>query len=147
MVSVTARKDVYSIGPCSSPSSRCGRSVWWFAGSSWSSRCWSGLTRWTTIGTLPARPSSWPFRVASFQRTASRWRRDTSWSWRKTRSGMCKVGRIINVVQCDQIGRFIGLRASLATINLPKSPTFLDNFCKGVKIDHFSCEVNFGQLL
>ena len=25
----------------------------------------------------------------------------------------------------------------LATINLPKSPTFLGNFCKGVKIYHF----------
>ena len=35
----------------------------------------------------------------------------------------------------------------LATINLPKSPTFLDNFCKGVKIYHFSSEILFGQLL
>ena len=146
MVSVTARKDVYSIGPCSSPSSRCGRSVWWFAGSSWSSRCWSGLTRWTTIGTLPARPSSWPFRVASFQRTASRWRRDTSWSWRKTRSGMCKVGRIINVVQCDQIGQINCCQTCPKSNKSPNLVT-LDNFCKGVKIDHFSCEVNFGQLL
>ena len=35
----------------------------------------------------------------------------------------------------------------LATINLPKSPTFLGNFCKGVKIYHFSSEIVFGQLL
>ena len=33
----------------------------------------------------------------------------------------------------------------LATINLPKSYTFLGNFCKGVKIFHFSSEIIFGQ--
>ena len=31
----------------------------------------------------------------------------------------------------------------VATISLPKSPTFLDNFCKGVKIFHFSSEIIF----
>ena len=35
----------------------------------------------------------------------------------------------------------------LATINLPKSPTFIGNFCKGVKIFNFSIEIIFGQLL
>ena len=35
----------------------------------------------------------------------------------------------------------------LATTNWPKSPTFLDKFCKGVKIFHFSSEIIFGQLL
>ena len=35
----------------------------------------------------------------------------------------------------------------LATINLPKSPTFLGNFCKGVKIYHFYSEIIFGHLL
>ena len=35
----------------------------------------------------------------------------------------------------------------LATINLPKSPTFLDNFCNGVKFYHFSSEIIFGQFL
>ena len=35
----------------------------------------------------------------------------------------------------------------LATINLLKSPTILDNFCKGVKIYHFSSEIFFEQLL
>ena len=34
----------------------------------------------------------------------------------------------------------------LATINLPKSPTLLGNFCKGVKIFNFSSEITFGQL-
>ena len=33
----------------------------------------------------------------------------------------------------------------LATINLPKSPTFLGNFCTGVKIYHFSSEIIFRQ--
>ena len=35
----------------------------------------------------------------------------------------------------------------LATINLPKSPTFLGNFCESVKIYHFSNEIIVGQLL
>ena len=35
----------------------------------------------------------------------------------------------------------------LETINLPKSLTFLGNFCKGVKILNFSSEIIFGQLL
>ena len=35
----------------------------------------------------------------------------------------------------------------LTTINLPKSSTFLSNFCKGVKMYHFPSEVIFGQLL
>ena len=33
----------------------------------------------------------------------------------------------------------------LATINLPKSPTFLGNFCKGVKIINFSSEIILGN--
>ena len=56
------------------------------------------------------------------------------------------------VLQCDQIGRFIGLWATfflkpLATIHLPKSLTFFSNFCKVVKIYPFSGEIIFGQLL
>ena len=35
----------------------------------------------------------------------------------------------------------------LATIDLPKSPTFLGNFCKSVKIYPYSSEIIFGQLL
>ena len=35
----------------------------------------------------------------------------------------------------------------LATVNLPKSSTFLGNFCEVVKINHFSSEIIFGQLL
>ena len=37
-------------------------------------------------------------------------------------------------------------KAPLATINLPKSPTFFGNFCVAVKINHFSSEIIFGQL-
>ena len=33
----------------------------------------------------------------------------------------------------------------LATIDLQKSPTFLGNFCRGVKIYHISSEIIFGQ--
>ena len=33
----------------------------------------------------------------------------------------------------------------LATINLPKSPTFLGNFCKGVNIHQFSIEIILGN--
>ena len=36
---------------------------------------------------------------------------------------------------------------SLASMNLPKSPTFLGNFCIDVKIYHFSSEIFFGQIL
>ena len=35
----------------------------------------------------------------------------------------------------------------LTTINFPKSPTFLGNILKGVKINHYSSEIIFGQLL
>ena len=35
----------------------------------------------------------------------------------------------------------------LATINLPKSLTFLRNFCKGVKIYHFCSKIIFGHVL
>ena len=42
------------------------------------------------------------------------------------------------------LGKFI---KPLATMKLPKSPRFLGNFCKGVKIVHFSSEIIFGQLL
>ena len=36
---------------------------------------------------------------------------------------------------------------SLATIDLPKSPTFLDNFCKGLKIYQYSSEIILGNFL
>ena len=56
----------------------------------------------------------------------------------------CKIGHR----QCDQIGRFFALWATIFGSNqFPKSPTFLGNFCKGVKIIHFSIEIIVGQLL
>ena len=42
------------------------------------------------------------------------------------------------------LGKFL---KPLATILLPKFPTFFGNFWKGVKIYHFSSEIIFGQLL
>ena len=56
----------------------------------------------------------------------------------------------VSYFQCDQIGRFFGpgqLFEAMGIINLPKSLTFLGNFCKGVKIFNFSSEIIFGQLL
>ena len=53
--------------------------------------------------------------------------------------------------QCVQVGRFIGIWATfskpVATISLPKSATFLGNFCAVVKIFNFSGEIIFWQLL
>ena len=52
-----------------------------------------------------------------------------------------------SVTRLGDFLHFGQLLTPLATINLPKSPTFLGNFCKGVKIYHLSSEINFGQLL
>ena len=54
---------------------------------------------------------------------------------------------MVSVTRLDNLLDFGQLLKPLATINLPKSPTILGNFCKGVKINHFSCEITFGQLL
>ena len=53
----------------------------------------------------------------------------------------CSVTRLCDLLDFGQILK------PLAPINLPKSPTFLGNFCKGVKIYHFYSEIIFGQLL
>ena len=42
-----------------------------------------------------------------------------------------------SVTRLGKLLDFGQLLITLATINLPKSPTFLGNFCKGVKIYHF----------
>ena len=51
--------------------------------------------------------------------------------------------------QCDQIGRFfcfLGKHSKLmASIILPKLPTLVGNFCKGVKIIHYSSEIILGN--
>ena len=49
--------------------------------------------------------------------------------------------------QCDQIGQFIGPWSLWQQLICPNLPTFLGNFCKGVKIYNFSTEIIFGQLL
>ena len=56
-------------------------------------------------------------------------------------SVMISVTRLGNLLD---LGNFL---KPLATIILPESPTFLGNYCKGVKINHFSFEIFFGQLL
>ena len=52
-----------------------------------------------------------------------------------------------SVTRLGDLLEFGQLFKALTTINLPKSPTFLGNFCKGVKIYHFSSEIIFRQLL
>ena len=54
---------------------------------------------------------------------------------------------ITNVTRISNILDFGQLFKPLAAINLPKSSTFVGNFCKGVQIYHFSSEIIFGQLL
>ena len=54
---------------------------------------------------------------------------------------MSSVTRLGDFLDFGQLYKAFG------KINLPKSPTFLGIFCKGVKIYHFSSEINFGQLL
>ena len=54
---------------------------------------------------------------------------------------MTRLGDLLNFEQ---------VLKPLATINLPKSPTLLGNFCTGVKIFNFSSEIilgNFYRLL
>ena len=53
-------------------------------------------------------------------------------------------GSVTRVGDFCTLGNFL---KPFATMNLPKSPTFLGNFCKGAKIIQFSNEILFGQLL
>ena len=53
----------------------------------------------------------------------------------------------ISVTRFGDFLDFGQLLKPLATINLPKSPTVLGNFCVVAKIYHFSSEIIFGQLL
>ena len=53
----------------------------------------------------------------------------------------------ISVTRLGDLLDFGHFLKPLATIILPKSPTFVGNFCKGVKIYHFSIDLIFGQLL
>ena len=57
---------------------------------------------------------------------------------------------LTSVTRLGNLLAFGQLLKPLATINFPKSLTFLGNFCKGVKIYHFSSEIvlgNFFRLL
>ena len=63
------------------------------------------------------------------------------WLGRGSMSIGNSVTRLGDFLHCGQ------LLKPLATIILTKSRTLLGNFCKGVKIIHFSCGIIFGQLL
>ena len=52
----------------------------------------------------------------------------------------------ISVTRLGNLLDFGNFLKPFATFNLPKSPTFLDNVCKGVKSYYFSGEINFVQL-
>ena len=54
---------------------------------------------------------------------------------------MTSVTRLGNLLDFGQLFKAFGNNY------LPKSPTFLGNFCKGVKIYPFSSEIIFGKLL
>ena len=54
---------------------------------------------------------------------------------------ICSVTRSGDLLDFGQIFKAFGNN------NLSKSPTFLGNFCKGVKIYHISSEIIFRQLL
>ena len=56
----------------------------------------------------------------------------------KLRSSMTRLGDLLDFGQ---------LFKACGDKFLPKLPTLLCNFCKGVEIFHFSCEIIFGQLL
>ena len=58
--------------------------------------------------------------------------------WQRMRDSVIRLGDLLD---------FGHVLKPLATINLPKSPTSLGNFCKGVKIYHLASEIIFGQLL
>ena len=53
----------------------------------------------------------------------------------------CSVTRLGDLLDMGQ------LLKPLATINLPKYPAFLGNFCKSAIIFNFSSEIILGQLL
>ena len=58
------------------------------------------------------------------------------------------IAKILLVASVTRLGDLLDFGQPFkATINLPKSPTFLGNFYKGVKIINFSSEINFGLLL
>ena len=70
----------------------------------------------------------------------------------RSKDGEFYIQRLLNsqAVSVTKLGDFFTLgnhSKPVATIILPKLPTLLNNFCKVVKIIHFSCEIIFGQLL
>ena len=67
------------------------------------------------------------------------------WDFSVARQLSCCMGLWTSVTR---LGGNVGYFSKpVATIILPKLPTFLGKFCKGVEIFHFSSEIIFGQLL
>ena len=72
-----------------------------------------------------------------------------------TRMPKCDFFRLIvrtNISCCFDVPHKFGLNYIISGVTrlgdlLPKSSTFLSNFCKVVKIYHFSIEIVFGPLL
>ena len=65
-------------------------------------------------------------------------------------NGAChsvKIALKVSVARLGDILDFGQLFKASGKINLPQSSPFLGNFCKGVKIIHFSSDTIFGQLL
>ena len=80
----------------------------------------------------------WKHFLPSVDSRASSWQMS---EFQRLSKDVCSVTRLADLFD------FGTLLKHLATIILPKYPTFLGNFCKGVKMSHFSSEIIFGQLL
>ena len=69
----------------------------------------------------------------------------------KTRRGQAIIAYPLSNLQpkvsVTRLGDLLDFSKPSATINLPKSPTFLDNLRKGAKIFNFWNKIIFGQLL
>ena len=88
-----------------------------------------GLPLWRSTRTSPSRLTS---------------EKRNLYSWRN--SGVLRIRQSV----WPELAIFCTLgnhSKPVATLILPKSLTFLGNFCLGVKIYHFASEIIFGQLL
>ena len=96
------------------------------------SRIWSSfvtLILWSAA-TFKSEKTSEPFLSKSY-------RRNLVYLYQFGSSLISSVARLGDLYDFGQLFK--------ATINLPKSPTYLGNFCKGVKIYRFSSEIILGN--
>ena len=84
---------------------------------------------------------------------AAVWQRDKVWREKDFFEMRLKIGRVqgssttTSVTRLGDLLDFGQLLKPMATILLPKSPAFLGNYFKGVKIYHISSEIVFEQHL